>query len=127
MYIGNVHLYNGGGHCSYGIADCDRRVGVCTGVKDNAVAGKTGFLNFSDEFALYVGLIVCNVVLGITLLQFTEIIFETFFSVNAFSLFPKRLRFGPLIIRISINHYLCKEKYMFRILFDFAYFHQDTE
>ena len=57
MYIGNVHLYNGGGYCSYGIADCNRRVCVCTGVKDNAVAGKTGFLNFSDEFALYVGLI----------------------------------------------------------------------
>ena len=96
MYIGNVHLYNGGGYCSYGIADCNRRVCVCTGVKDNAVAGKTGFLNFSDEFALYVGLIVCNVVLGITLLQFTEIIFETFFSVNAFFSLPQKVKIRPV-------------------------------
>ena len=62
----------------------------------NAVAGKTGFLNFSDEFALYVGLIVCNVVLGITLLQFTEIIFETFFSVNAFFSLPQKVKIRPV-------------------------------
>lgn len=53
-------------------------------------------LEFSDEFALYVGLIVCNVVLGITLLQFTEIIFETFFSVNAFFSLPQKVKIRPV-------------------------------
>ena len=57
--VGDVYFYHRTGDCFYCISDAYRGVGVGGGVECDAIyCAKSGFLNFVDQFAFNVSLII---------------------------------------------------------------------
>ena len=74
--VADVNLDHGGGDGSDGIGDGDRRVGVATGIQDDAAVVKTHLLQAVHNLPLDVALIDVDRVLGVALNQLLQILVE---------------------------------------------------
>ena len=74
--VADVNLYHGGGDGSDGIGDGNRRVGVTTGIQDDAAVVKSHLLQAVHDFPLDITLIDVDRVLRIALNQFLQVLVE---------------------------------------------------
>lgn len=74
--VADVNLDHGGGDGSDGIGDGDRRVGVATGIQDDAAVVKSHLLQAVHNLPLDVALIDVDRVLRIALNQFLQVLVE---------------------------------------------------
>ena len=76
MHIRNMHLYNRSRYSPNSILQSDGRVGIGTGIQDNAIRFKPDLLDSVYHFSFYIGLKIINLNISIFSTQLGQIVFK---------------------------------------------------
>jgi hypothetical protein len=77
-------------------------VRITAGIQYNAVVGKSNFLQFVDQLALYIALKITECSLRVFIFKFHKNC-SNVLLINLGSRVPRRFKFGPLMIAIFIR------------------------
>ena len=94
--VADVNLDHGGGDGSNGIGDGYRRVGVTAGIQDDAAVVKSHLLQAVHNLPLDVALIDVNLVLGVALNQFLQILVEGAVAIDLRLTFAHKVKVGTV-------------------------------
>src|SRR3569833_1956980 len=112
--IGNMYFEHRRFNCSYCISYSYRSMCIRTGVHHNAVYIKTYFVQFVNNFALYITLVIIYGDVCVAFAQVVKVAFEAAVALNGFLANAEQVQVGAVdylyIHYLKLNHKTLKAK-----------------
>src|SRR6185312_9091744 len=96
IHIGDMHLDHRSLNSCNGIGNSHRSMGVSAGVHNDTVDRKTYFMQFIDNFALHIALIIVESDVWVAFAELFKIAFKTCVAVDRFLANAKEVQIGAV-------------------------------